>query len=48
MAEGLADENRALRKALREIIERWDGCDDCTAAVARARELLKQLGASNG
>ena len=41
-------ETEELTRALREIIERWDGADDCTAAVARAKALLVRLEARRG
>ena len=40
-AERAEERVRVLEEALRSIIEHWDGADDCTAAVARARALLE-------
>ena len=41
-AERAEERVRVLEEALRQIVTRWDGADDCTAAVARASALLKE------
>lgn len=40
----LAEENKALKAMLQEIVDAWEGCrplDDWNAAMNKAREMLK-------